>query len=410
MTLDEIDRALAEWRDRLRCVDENLLALEDEPTCKMLERATLSGSTRTRVEPALAAMRELFQQRTLLQDTIGQARALRDRVGRGPLPAMMLPSRRSLLEIEHLLRGRSIRLPRLRTPLAQRGLLSGAEREDTISPEDLLAAMLAAFEGARDAVLAVDHAWARLYPVVDVVEREVAALEALARALGEPFPDELAAARAEVVALRARVDGDPLADEATLDHGLLPRLQHVRAELEAVGAQQEQAAAEWARARALLQELREAHAAAEAAFVRCRREIEDAAGLTPPGNGLDEGLAAWLNRLEAALEAGHVRAARVGLARWLAEADRQLATERAALAASAAPLAAREELLGRLSARRAQLRALMARGVALDPALEGRGLELEALLRRRPTPLARGVRLAEEYEAQLAAAMRQRIG
>src|SRR5215813_5736457 len=82
MTLEEIDQALAEWHERLRHVDENLLALDDQPTYRRLEGtagapAPLEGVTRERVAPALAAMRELFLQRSRLNGVLARAAALR---------------------------------------------------------------------------------------------------------------------------------------------------------------------------------------------------------------------------------------------------------------------------------------------------------------------------------------------
>ena len=57
MSADSIDRLLAEWEERLRRVDESLLALEAEPTYQMLApraqtRAPLEGETRRGVGPA----------------------------------------------------------------------------------------------------------------------------------------------------------------------------------------------------------------------------------------------------------------------------------------------------------------------------------------------------------------------
>src|SRR5262245_54152630 len=128
MTLDDIDRALADWQERLARVDENLIALDGEPTCELLEKSELEGVTKERVTPALAAMRELFAQRTALNNVLDRARALRASTPRH------WPSARGLAEIEQLLRGPSIKLPPVRTPLAQRGLLTAAQREDAICP------------------------------------------------------------------------------------------------------------------------------------------------------------------------------------------------------------------------------------------------------------------------------------
>ena len=62
-------------------------------------------------------------------------------------------------------------------------------------------------------------------------------------------------------------------------------------------------------------------------------------------------------------------------------------------------MARREELSGRLSARRAQASALAARGASIDPSAEPAAREAEALLARRPTPLGKAKELVERYES-----------
>src|SRR5262249_42100352 len=123
MTVEEIDQALATWTERLQRVDENLLALEDEPTCRLLERTAIEGVTAARVTPALAAMRELFARRGLLQEMLSRVRERRTHVSH------FRPSGAALAEIDALLHGPSIHLPPVQTPLAQRGLLSAAAHE-----------------------------------------------------------------------------------------------------------------------------------------------------------------------------------------------------------------------------------------------------------------------------------------
>jgi len=65
-------------------------------------------------------------------------------------------------EIQSLLRGPSIQLPTVATPLEQRGLLTKDVQAQGITPESLLTAMTQAFDAAKSAVLAVDAAWNRL--------------------------------------------------------------------------------------------------------------------------------------------------------------------------------------------------------------------------------------------------------
>src|SRR5262245_23326461 len=107
MTTDEVDQALAEWRSRLRRIDENLVALQLDPVHARFEQSRdsgLDGLTRERVLPALTAMQELFAQRGLLYDMVGRAAKLRASLNRWR-PA------ETLREIERLLRGPSIVVP-----------------------------------------------------------------------------------------------------------------------------------------------------------------------------------------------------------------------------------------------------------------------------------------------------------
>jgi len=116
LTTDEVDRALADWQVRLRRIDDNLVALETNPTCMLLEQAAdrgLDGATRARVAPALAAMRELFAQRGLLDDVLERATTIRKGLNR------LWPTD-ALRDIERLLSGPSITLPPVETPLARR--------------------------------------------------------------------------------------------------------------------------------------------------------------------------------------------------------------------------------------------------------------------------------------------------
>ena len=75
---------LTVWEERLRRIDDNLIALEGEPTYQMLAgsgRATLSGETKRVVEPALAALDDVFVHRGELDALVARARDLWE--GRG---------------------------------------------------------------------------------------------------------------------------------------------------------------------------------------------------------------------------------------------------------------------------------------------------------------------------------------
>ena len=397
MNLAEVDRALADWKARLQRIDENLVALETDPVCELLEQAQaggLDGATRARVSPALAAMRELFGQRGLLDDVLERAAKLRAGIGR-------IFGGEGLKDIEALLRGPSIALPPVETPLARRGLLDAAETTSSISPEQLLAAMVVAFEQARDAVAAVDAAWRRLTPAVDRARAEADRLEALATGLHTPVAAApLAAVRAQLGAAQAQIARDPLGAAMTITDDVTARLSQLAQQLDGLAAQRAQVDADRRRAHDLLAALRDTHSRAVAAHARCDREIEATPRPSPIDEGRIEGLAQWLATLDSTVS-GDWAAAGIGLTRWLASGQEALAEEEQAEQASAALPDKRDELAGRLAARRQQAKTLAARGRVLDTDLEPLAERAAELLRRNPCPLGEAEHLVSEYEAGL---------
>jgi len=396
--IEQLDRSLADWKDRLSRVDENLMALELQPTLRLLEGATLEGETERRVTPALATMRELFAQRQLLSDTLARAQRLRQPGARRK------PSAETITEIQGLLESASITLPPLQTPIGQRDLLTPSERH--ISPEALLSAMTQAFETARDAVMEVDRAWSQLSTTLERAGDEIIALDSLAQSLGEDATAELTAMHAETEELRGWVARDPLGAEAGLDGQLSPLLAGLRARLESLSEERKQVRDGQGLAHALLSDLRSTHTAAADALRRFQREITGTGAMPElPDAGVTEGLGTWLASVDGAVTSGRWSTAKVGLARWLQAAETQLNLERLALEASAGPVALRDELLGRISARRAQMRALQLRGETIDPELEARARDLQDMLERQPTEIEKVSPLVEAFESELAPAL-----
>jgi hypothetical protein len=199
---------------------------------------------------------------------------------------------------------------------------------------------------------------------------------------------------------RTRVARDPLGASGDVVARLDPRIAAVTAQLGALAAQRSQVEDGLTRARATLRDLQEVHTAARAAIDAMPREVEGARaplGLTDDGHV--EGLGPWLDKIQDAASAGRWATGEVGLSRWNEAARGYLAADGEIARALSAVLARREELAGRLSARRAQAAALLARGAAIDPSAEDAAREAEKLLARRPTPLARAAELVERYDA-----------
>jgi hypothetical protein len=186
----------------------------------------------------------------------------------------------------------------------------------------------------------------------------------------------------------------------------MPRLAALRARLDALGAARGRVQAALESARDLERRLAREHGRATERLAEAQRDLTGDAvrRLTPPtDDALLSGLAPWLAKIEGTIAAGRWSSAEVGLTRWLATAEQYLANDDAARAAAEALLGRRGELLGRLSARRAQAAALVARGLALDPSLEAKAKEAEALLRDKPLSLDAATHAVEAYEAGVVA-------
>ena len=152
---DAIVPELAAWQDRLALVSRNLGEINELPALQRIKarlQATpkfYAGETASRVADAHAALDELWKDYLLLNALLDDADALRKRSG-------IFHDHEA--EIRELLHGRSITLPMAYVPLAERGLLTSAERADKVTPDELLAAMNAMFALAKDTILELDGA------------------------------------------------------------------------------------------------------------------------------------------------------------------------------------------------------------------------------------------------------------
>lgn len=400
MTLEQTDRLLAEWKQKVQCASDNLEALTELITWKRLNgtegwpRVHLCGVSRSRVIPALDAMQDLWEHQALLLGVVHRARLLRESVSR------LLPARRTLDEIEWLLCGPSIKLPPVATPLAERGLLTAAEVAESITAERLLAAMVQSFQIARDAVLDVDAAWDHLVPLLAESDLEIARLQELANTLGEDVDAELATVRQETAALRPLVLEDPLAAIA-VGKGVSTVLTRVRNSLDHLAQQRTRLRTQLLEARQLLDHLTTIHREAHQAFA----ERIDKVQLGGPENPVEPlaadrvaALAPWLATLERTNEIGRWRSAAVGLAKWLSIARGYVASEEACLAANRVPVLVRRDLRGLFEALQAKAQA---HGRSEEVELTVLATQVQQLLATRPTPLTELQNLVREYQVRL---------
>jgi hypothetical protein len=399
VTLEQIDQLLADWRKKIDLVGQNLMDLNSLPTYQRLSGASgfpkveLTGITQARVTPALAAMSDLFQDFDLLLNTIDQAVQLRKQV------PLFLGAEQKVHQIEQLLTGRSIQLPAVQTPLAQRGLLTATETANAIAPEQLLAVMTDAFQVAKDVILAVDEAWSRLEPTLANAEAETLSLQTLADSLGQGSLSELIVARQAIASLGISIESDPLGVSADFDKEIKPRIERVKTTLAQLVKQQTQIRNDLAIAHNLLTQLAELHRQAQTAFTESREKVVDHSTLqTPLAQEQIDALSQWLTKLETKFAEGLLNPVRVGLDNWSAKAKEYRAVEERAWTVNKAPLETRQELRGRLGALKAKA---LARGLAEDATLSELAENAKQLLYTRPTPLDKAAELVCQYEKRL---------
>lgn len=400
MTLEDIDKALADWKAKLANASDNLHALTELITYQRLRgeagwpKVKLAGVTQDRVGEALEAMCDLWQHFNLFRDVVNRANALRQTVPR------FMPSRKTLQDIEFLLVGPSIKLPPVSTPLAKRGLLTAKEIAESVTPERLLEAMTKSFEVAKDAVLAVDDVWERYPKLLTEYEEEALALQQLSDKLDERPLVELAEFRRKVVTLRGLVETDPLAVKSEGD-SIAAQLKATRARLGDLEQSRARLKSDIAEAGKLLAHLQATHRQAKEALAEREQKIHLENVTALPQLMADdrvEALAPWLLKLEATEQQGQWKPVRIGLGKWTAIARECLTAAEAAREGNLAPLREREELRGLLDALKAKAKG---RGLAEDAELNGVAEEARQLLHGRPTPLERARKLVAAYQARL---------
>ena len=394
---------LAAWQDRLALVSRNLGEVNELQALQRIKarlRATpqfYAGETASRISDALAALDDLWKDYLLLNALLDEADTLRKQSG---------VFRDHEAEIGELLHGRSITLPIAHVPLAERGLLTNAERADKVTPDELLAAMNALFAIARDTILELDGAETSLKPRLDTLLGAVRELAGRADTLGFDAP-EIAAIAVPLEALGAELRADPLGAGRKVHEGETAladwhmRLETAERERDALGAAFAAAAEE-------LKELRRLSHEAQAAHESSSSKIAGQSALRLPTEpSVIAQFGTWLDALDTSRRRGDWRAAKTGLEKWTAACVAHQEVERRTLAANKAPIEARDELRGRLKALRAKADAHAARGISIDTKVVRLGDDARDLLYSQPADLQKAAALLSAYETALNLAIRK---
>ncbi len=334
-TLEACDAERARLSAASDTIATTLVELDADSTRMLLSTRPLLGKTAQRWQAVQPAMAELWAGHQLLSDALAAAGALRG-TGRKL-------NRDDLSRYAATLFGDSIELSTASIPLTQRALLGPRQQSARCTPAQLLTAMEDAFDRTRSVLADVAGAWqwqlARLNGCVTEHDSLTAA--------GPQPPAELAAAAAALTALTEQVTCDPLGTDPADFAPTEAALARARAAATSAAELRAQLAGILTGADQLLSDIAEMHSRASAAYTEAAAKIagHQAARPTDP----DPGLAAELAQLRASTGSGDPAAGGRLLA-WQRRARSAYDHAREDRDASAAPLAERSELRGRLDA------------------------------------------------------------
>jgi hypothetical protein len=395
VNLEEIDQLLADWKQKLDVVGQNLIDLHGLSAYQRLcnnSQVQLTGVTQIKVSPALLVMNELFQHFDLLTSTIDKALQLRALIPR------FLASQVRIQEIEDLLTKPSIHLSVNQIPLAQRGLLSVSQTTNAIAPQELLELMIKAFGAAKEVVVTVDEVWSHLEPEIYSTIAETTQLQKWAESLNINCDDEIYALNQRLTQLRNSIECDPLGVNEEFLQLIQPQIFKLKTTIEQSAQQQKSLEEAFIVAQQRLSNLLDTHRQALSAFNESKIKVVDHSKLHSLATEEIEALSAWLSRLETKFNDGLLNPVLVGLENWTAKVKEYNAKVQQAYAANQAPLEMRLELRGRLDALQAKA---LARRLAEDTVLSELAQQAKKLLFTRPTPLAEASELVSKYEKRL---------
>ena len=229
--------ATAAERDKIQA---NLLDLDASFGRRLLDGASLAGTSRVRWEAASADLASAWEIFAVYSAVVKRATKMLD--GSRRLPGMRVA------EITALLTGPSVVLPRERVPLAQRQLTDDGQQEEKITLAAAVQRMTVAFSRVASLTAAAESVWAevpgRLDQIASVLGR---AVQESAGVGDDALTGTLDAAGAELRRLRNLLSRDPLslwqgdrADVAALDR-LLQQTQAAAARAAELGRLREDA-------------------------------------------------------------------------------------------------------------------------------------------------------------------------
>ena len=382
------DRTLSALRDTVATMSANLMDLENDVTRTRLDQAPLAGTTAARWAEARGDLASLWQWYAQLNETMERANELRGAKAR--------PDSGTLQQLDWLLNGPSIELSSATVPLTERGLLGPSETTMRCAPPQLLDLMRAAFDHVIGTISACAQRWTALDPKLAALGEQIAEAQRLAGTVGDGPMPELDRAKAEVEKIAAGAMSDPLGvSDGAVDRAAAT-VGSVDNELRRLVDLKDQLPTRLTTAHRQLSDLAGVTAASAAARTEALTKIARPTVVDPgPAAGA---LEAELARVETLAAHGDWRAAATLLTQWTTRCRDALGEANRALVANQAPLAARDELRGRLDAYRAKAYRL---GRLEDQALAGMYARAQAALFTAPTDLAAADELVRRYQQAL---------
>jgi hypothetical protein len=386
--LATIDRNLARLREMVGAMSTNLVALETDTGRTRLDQAPLTGTTAERWTAAsgdLACLWQWFTQLNELLEKATQLRGTRSRIEAA-----------QLTQLDWLVNGSSIELSRSDVPLAQRGLFGPAETTIRCSPPELLDRMRSAFDQVVAVIGACSQKWNATEATLGPLGEQLAEAERLADAVGDRHRGELDRARSELDRLRQAVMCDPLAATDGSGTALTATLASVAEDLRRSVQLRDNLAARVNEAHGLMAQLRSTTSAATEARAQALDKIANPAVVDP--RPVADNVERDLGRVAVMSAQGDWRAAGNLLVQWTTRCQDALTAAERALAANRAPIAARDELRGRLDAYRAKAYRL---GRLEEPALSALFARAQAVLFTAPTDVVEAEQLVRQYQQAL---------
>jgi hypothetical protein len=392
--LHALDELLGRCEAAAAAMGANLLALEETPAFVLIRHTTFSGVTAQRFGTALAEAPALWERAAAYAAAVGRARALRDEQRR--------PSGDRIREIEQLLTGPSAIDP----AAGANATVSMSGRNGGVTLAELSNVLDASYAAVTEAVRTIDACWQQQLPAVQAMNERLQRARADALALQLDPAHELRDLPERVRTALGDATADPVGHERAT-HDLAIAVDQLTERLASLTAQRDHIDADLATARNELVALRLLVARGARSRERARMKVHDASGLRAPlgDDVLDApapaGLGAELDRVERIT--GPWLDQRRALDAWTARARDVHAEAQAIARANEAPVAARDELRGRLESYRAMAGA---HGAAEDAALGELYERAHAALHTAPADL----RAAAPLVVQYVAAVRARAG